>query len=51
VAENCDQIDAVVQRQIIRRLVEPEDVWSAVEFLLDEKSAMLTGEVLHIGGV
>jgi 3-oxoacyl-[acyl-carrier protein] reductase len=46
-----EQIDAVVQRQLIRRLVAPEDVWAAVEFLLEEKSAMLTGEVLHIGGV
>ncbi|MDR1945836.1 MAG: SDR family oxidoreductase [Desulfovibrio sp.] len=46
-----EQIDKIVQRQIIKRQAVPEDVWNTVSFLLDEKSAMLTGEVLHIGGI
>lgn len=46
-----DQIDAVVGQQVIRRMAEPEDVWRSVSFLLAEDSAMISGQVLHIGGV
>lgn len=46
-----EQKDAVIQRQIIKRQAVPEDVWNIISFLLDEKSDMLTGHVLHVGGV
>ncbi|MDR1776452.1 MAG: SDR family oxidoreductase [Desulfovibrio sp.] len=46
-----EQIDAVVQRQVVRRMAEPEDVWNLVRFLLDERSSMISGEIIHLGGV
>lgn len=46
-----ERIKAVVQRQIIARQAEPEDLWSLAAFLLSDQSAMLSGQVLHLGGV
>jgi 3-oxoacyl-[acyl-carrier protein] reductase len=44
------QVDAAVQRQIVQRMAEPEDVWHLVSFLLDARSSMISGEVIGIGG-
>ena len=46
-----ERIRAVVESQVIRRRIELPDIWDAVEFLLSPKSAALSGEVLHLGGV
>lgn len=46
-----EKIAAVVNRQIIPQKAVPEDIWKVVGLLLREESAMITGEVLHIGGV
>ena len=45
------RIKEIVERQIIQRQAEPEDVWRTLCTLLDEKADMITGEVIHIGGV
>ena len=45
------QIREIVERQIIQRQAEPEDVWRTLSTLLEEKADMITGEVIHIGGV
>jgi 3-oxoacyl-[acyl-carrier protein] reductase len=45
-----EQIDAVVQRQVVRRMAGPEDVWNLARFLLDEGSSMISGEVISLGG-
>jgi 3-oxoacyl-[acyl-carrier protein] reductase len=44
-------IDALVQRQVVRRKGTPEDVWDVVAFLLSDAAGMVSGEVVHIGGV
>ncbi len=44
------KIKEIVQRQIIGRMAEKDEVWRVVQFLLSEQASMLSGEVLHIGG-
>ncbi|MFM9110659.1 MAG: SDR family NAD(P)-dependent oxidoreductase [Prochlorococcaceae cyanobacterium] len=45
------QIEAVVAQQLLPRRFTPEDVADLVELLLAPGAAMLTGQVLHVGGV
>jgi 3-oxoacyl-[acyl-carrier protein] reductase len=45
-----EKILGVVGQQIIPRQAEPEDVWNIVSMLLSEKSSMISGEVIHVGG-
>lgn len=44
------QIDSIVARQVLPRRFSPEDVCDVVELLLDDRSASLSGQVLHVGG-
>lgn len=46
-----EKINALRKRQVVPRALTPEDVWNVVSWLLDERSASLSGEVLHVGGV
>jgi 3-oxoacyl-[acyl-carrier protein] reductase len=45
------KIDALIQRQAIKRLGEFDDVTNVVDFFLDPRSAFVTGQVLYLGGV
>ena len=45
------QIEAVVQRQIIQKKFQPENVAELVELLLDDRTNSITGQVLNVGGV
>lgn len=45
------KIDALVQRQAIKRLGTFDDVANIVDFYLDPRSAFVTGQVLYLGGV
>jgi 3-oxoacyl-[acyl-carrier protein] reductase len=44
-------IERIVQRQVIQTMATPEDVWDVVSLLLRPEARMITGEVLHVGGV
>jgi 3-oxoacyl-[acyl-carrier protein] reductase len=46
----AEAIDGIVRRQVVQRKGTPDDVWNLVAFLLSEESAMISGEVLHLGG-
>jgi 3-oxoacyl-[acyl-carrier protein] reductase len=46
-----DKIDAIVQRQAIRRMGEPADVTNVIDFFLRPESDFVTGQVLYLGGV
>ncbi|MBF0371410.1 MAG: SDR family oxidoreductase [Magnetococcales bacterium] len=46
-----ESINAIVARQIIARKATPEDVFGFVKLLLAPEAGMLTGEILHVGGV
>jgi 3-oxoacyl-[acyl-carrier protein] reductase len=45
------QVASIIKNQIIQKKFTPSDICDLSEFLLSEKSASLSGEVLHIGGV
>jgi 3-oxoacyl-[acyl-carrier protein] reductase len=46
-----EKIDALVERQAIRRLGTVEDVANVVDFFLRRDSGFVTGQVLYLGGV
>ena len=45
------KLDALVERQVIRRQCALDDVWQTVRWLLDDASCMISGQCLHVGGV
>lgn len=45
------QIKKIVNRQIIKKEMDPKDVVKMVDLILSENSSNLTGQVLHIGGI
>jgi 3-oxoacyl-[acyl-carrier protein] reductase len=45
-----EQIDQLVRSQIIAKQATVEDLWRIVRFLLSDDSAMITGQVMHVGG-
>jgi 3-oxoacyl-[acyl-carrier protein] reductase len=46
-----EKIDALIQRQTVRRMCTVDDIVGPVEFLLSRESAFITGETLFLGGV
>lgn len=45
------QIESIVNRQVIRRQFQANDVCDVVDLLLDQKSNSISGQVFHIGGL
>lgn len=45
------QVEKIIDRQIIRRQFEPEDVCDVVDLILHEKAKSLSGQVFYVGGV
>jgi 3-oxoacyl-[acyl-carrier protein] reductase len=46
-----DKLDALVQRQAIKRYGEPRDVINVVDFLVQPASDFVTGQVIFLGGI
>ena len=46
-----EKVDALLERQAIKRLGEMRDVSQLCDFLIDEKSDFITGQVIYLGGV
>lgn len=46
----AEAIDRIVRRQVVQRKGTPDDVWNVVAFLLSDEAAMISGQVLAIGG-
>lgn len=46
-----DKMKALLARQAIQRWAEPQDVINVVDFFLRPESAMITGQVVYLGGV
>lgn len=46
-----EQVDALLDQQIIQRQIEIHELWPVVKLLLSDDSAVITGDVIHIGGV
>jgi 3-oxoacyl-[acyl-carrier protein] reductase len=45
-----EKLQAIVDRQVISRKASVEDVWRIVCMLLSPESAMLSGQIFHVGG-
>lgn len=46
-----DKLDQLMQRQAIPRWAEPADVINVVDFFLKPESALVTGQIVYLGGV
>jgi 3-oxoacyl-[acyl-carrier protein] reductase len=46
-----DKIDALINRQVIKRQCKLEDIYNAVTFLSSSKSSFITGEIMYLGGI
>ena len=46
-----EKLDALIERQAIRRYGEPRDVINVIEFFVDSASDFVTGQVIFMGGV
>ncbi len=46
-----EKMDALIQRQAIKRLGEFRDVSNVVDFLIQEESDFITGQTIYLGGV
>ena len=46
-----EKLDALIERQAIRRYGEPRDVINVIEFFVNSASDFVTGQVIFMGGV
>ncbi len=46
-----EKIDELTEKQAIKKLSEPTDVANVIDFFLKPESAMITGQVIYLGGV
>jgi 3-oxoacyl-[acyl-carrier protein] reductase len=46
-----DKIAALVERQAVKRLSSDADIANVVDFYLDERSDMISGQTIYLGGV
>ena len=46
-----EKLDALIERQAIRRYGEPRDVINIIDFFVDSASDFVTGQVIFMGGV
>jgi len=46
-----EKLDALLQRQAIRRFGKFSDVVNVIDFFIDDKSDFITGQVIYLGGV
>ena len=46
-----DKLDALLEKQAIKRLGNFEDIKNVIDFYIDEKSEFITGQILYLGGV
>ena len=46
-----EKLDKLLSQQVIQRFGAFEDVLNVIDFLIDEKSEFLTGQIIYLGGV
>ncbi|MDD2780476.1 SDR family oxidoreductase [Sulfuricurvum sp.] len=46
-----EKIDALIEKQTLKRMGTFDDITHVVDFFVDEKSDFLTGQILYLGGV
>jgi 3-oxoacyl-[acyl-carrier protein] reductase len=45
-----EKVEATSQRHPLKKLGKPEDIANTIEFLLNDSSSWMTGQILHIDG-
>ena len=46
-----EKLNNVINKQVIKRFGKYEDILNVVDFFLNEKSSMITGQTIYLGGV
>jgi 3-oxoacyl-[acyl-carrier protein] reductase len=46
-----NKLDALLERQAIKRFGEMQDIINVIDFFIDEKSDYITGQTIYLGGV
>lgn len=46
-----DKIARLIEQQAIKKMATVDDVLHLVEFLMDPKSSMITGQIIYLGGI
>ena len=46
-----DKIEALLNKQAIKRFGTSEDIKNVIDFFIDEKSDFITGQIIYLGGV
>jgi 3-oxoacyl-[acyl-carrier protein] reductase len=46
-----NKIDALINRQAIKRFGEFDDIKNVINFFISEESDFVTGQVIYLGGV
>jgi 3-oxoacyl-[acyl-carrier protein] reductase len=46
-----EKIDALIEKQTLKRMGTFDDITNVIDFFIDEKSDFLTGQILYLGGV
>jgi 3-oxoacyl-[acyl-carrier protein] reductase len=46
-----DKIDELVKQQAVQKMATPDDVINLADFYLRPESAMISGQVIYLGGI
>ncbi|QCD51836.1 SDR family NAD(P)-dependent oxidoreductase [Campylobacter sp. RM16192] len=46
-----NKIDELLEKQTIKNFCEFDDIKNTIDFLIDDKSKMVTGQIIYLGGV
>ena len=46
-----DKMQALLNSQLIKRYGELDDISNVTDFLIDEKSSFITGQIIYLGGI
>ena len=46
-----EKLSGLIKRQAIRRYGKPSEVANVIDFLIDEKSELVSGQIIYLGGI
>lgn len=45
------KIDSIIEKQAIKHFTEKADILNVIDFFLDDKSSMISGQIIYLGGI